>query len=144
QIFYNAADPRMSKNGYITCSGCHLDGASDMRVWDFTDRGEGLRNTIVLQGRGNGAGQKHGNVHWTANFNEIQDFENDIQNHFGGTGFSGGGPFPPMDPTQPNAGRNANLDALAGYVNSLTKVSRSPFRSADGSLTAQGALGEAL
>jgi YVTN family beta-propeller protein len=141
QIFYNAADPRMSMNSYISCAGCHLDGGSDARVWDFTDRGEGLRNTIMLQGRGNGAGgMKHGNVHWSANFDEIQDFENDIQNHFGGTGFSGGAPNAPMGP--PNAGRNANLDALAAYVTSLSKVSRSPFRNADGSLSASGARGE--
>jgi YVTN family beta-propeller protein len=141
QIFYNASDPRMSMNSYISCAGCHLDGGSDARVWDFTDRGEGLRNTTMLQGRGNGAGgMKHGNVHWSANFDEIQDFENDIQNHFGGTGFSGGAPNPPMG--APNAGRNANLDALAAYVTSLSKVSRSPFRNADGSLTASGARGE--
>jgi len=43
-----------------------------------------------------------------------------------------------------NAGRNADLDALAAYVSSLTKVSRSPFRNADGTLTAQGAAGEAV
>jgi hypothetical protein len=88
---------------------------------------------------------KHGNVHWSANFDEIQDFENDIQNAFGGTGFSGGAPNPPMG--APNANRPApgsNLDALASYVHSLTKVSRSPFRNADGTLTASAAAGEAV
>ena len=29
----------------------------------------------------------HGPVHWTGNFDEIQDFEHDIRNGFGGTGF---------------------------------------------------------
>jgi hypothetical protein len=81
QVFYNSSDPRMSRLNYISCAGCHLDGAADMRVWDFTNRGEGLRNTVVLQGRG---GTAHGNVHWSANFDEIQDFENDIRNAFGG------------------------------------------------------------
>ena len=84
QIFYNAEDRRMTFAGYISCASCHLDGGSDERVWDFTQRGEGLRNTHSLLGR---AGTGIGNVHWTANFDEIQDFENDIRNGFDGTGF---------------------------------------------------------
>ncbi len=40
QIFYDAADVRMTKDGYISCAACHLDGFEDGRVWDFTDRGE--------------------------------------------------------------------------------------------------------
>ncbi|MBK7974866.1 MAG: Ig-like domain-containing protein [Deltaproteobacteria bacterium] len=83
QLFYGARDPRISRDGYISCAGCHADGDDDGRVWDFTDRGEGLRNTIALVGR---AGTAHGPVHWTANFDEIQDFENDIRNAFGGAG----------------------------------------------------------
>ena len=47
QIFYNAADTRMSLDGYIACASCHIDGDHDGQVWDFTDRGEGLRNTAV-------------------------------------------------------------------------------------------------
>ena len=65
QIFYNATDPRTNEDGYISCASCHLDGEHDGRVWDFTDRGEGLRNTTSLLGR---AGTAHGRVHWTANF----------------------------------------------------------------------------
>ncbi|MGB1191637.1 MAG: LamG-like jellyroll fold domain-containing protein, partial [Pseudomonadales bacterium] len=84
QIFYNAADTRMSLNGYISCASCHLEGGQDGRVWDFTDRGLGLRNTIDLRGR---AGLGHGHLHWTANFDEIQDFENEARSAFGGTGF---------------------------------------------------------
>jgi mono/diheme cytochrome c family protein len=147
QVFYNAGNPQMSFLGYISCAGCHLDGGSDMRVWDFTDRGEGFRNTIMLQGRGDGAGgMKHGNVHWSANFNEIQDFDNDIFNHFGGTGFpSGTTPNAPMGAPNATLGGGSgdnNLNGLAAYVTSLAKVSRSPFRNADGSLTASGARGE--
>ena len=51
QIFYNASDPRMSSEGYLSCATCHLDGGHDGRVWDFTGRGEGLRNTTTLRGR---------------------------------------------------------------------------------------------
>ena len=68
----------------MSCATCHLDGGHDGRVWDFTGRGEGLRNTATLHGRG---GTAHGNVHWTANFDEIQDFENDMRGAFGGSGF---------------------------------------------------------
>ena len=39
-----------------------------------------MRNTITLHGR---AGIAHGNVHWSANFDEIQDFEHDIRGAFG-------------------------------------------------------------
>jgi hypothetical protein len=151
RVFYNASDARMSRLGYISCAGCHLDGGSDMRVWDFTNRGEGFRNTIVLQGRG---GTGMGNVHWSANFNEIQDFDNDVffRFHDGPPAFAlpvppsftsnPGTPNPPMGVN--NAGRNADLDALAAYVASLNKVSRSPFRNTDGTLSAQGAAGEAV
>ena len=79
RLFYNAADPRMSRDGYIACAGCHLDGGSDGMVWDRTQFGEGLRNTIDLRGRRGAAG---GRVHWSANFDEIQDFEHDIPRRF--------------------------------------------------------------
>ena len=50
QIFYNARDIRMSQDGYISCASCHIDGGEDGRVWDFTERNEGFRNTITLIG----------------------------------------------------------------------------------------------
>jgi len=145
QIFYNAKDGRMNLDGYISCASCHLDGDDDGRVWDFTDRGEGLRNTISLLGR-RGAGQ--GRVHWSANFDEIQDFEHDIRNAFGGSGFMANAAFNtgtrnhPLG--DPKAGISAELDALAAYVESLTEVHPSPYRNVDGSLTADGAAGKAL
>ena len=143
QIFYNAADTRMGLDGYLSCATCHLDGGQDGRVWDFTDRGEGLRNTIDLRGR---AGTGHGNVHWTANFDEIQDFENDIRNAFGGTGFLSDPQFgQTSDPLGlPKAGLSADLDALAAYVTSLTTLPDSPYRAADGSLTPNAEAGRVL
>jgi DNA-binding beta-propeller fold protein YncE len=154
RVFYNSGDPRMSKLGYISCAGCHLDGGSDMRVFDFTNRGEGLRNTIVLQGRG---GTGMGNVHWSANFNEIQDFDNDVYKAFhdgnpapappaAGPALSSftTAPWTPLDPVNNNGSRDPDLDAMAAYVGSLAKVSRSPFRKEDGTLTPLGASGEAI
>jgi YVTN family beta-propeller protein len=145
QIFYDSGDRRMSRDSYIACASCHLEGGSDERVWDFTDRGEGLRNTISLLGR---RGMGHGRVHATANFDEIQDFENDIRGGFGGTGFLTDAQFStgtrrhPLG--DPKAGLSAELDALAAYVNSLATVGRSPHRLADGTLTPSARAGKAL
>jgi cytochrome c peroxidase len=55
RIFYHAGDPRMSAEGYLSCATCHLDGRDDGRVWDFTGRGEGLRNTTCA-----GRPRRHG------------------------------------------------------------------------------------
>ncbi len=145
RIFYNAADSQMSFNGYISCAVCHLDGGSDGRVWDFSDRGEGLRRTTVLNGRG---GMAHGPVHWSANFDEIQDFENDMRGPFGGKGFMTDADFNAGTRSQTlgdrKAGVSPSLDALAAYVAGLVQVNPSPYKSADGSYTAEAAAGELI
>jgi len=145
QIFYNAEDLRMSRDGYLSCASCHLDGDQDGRVWDFTDRGEGLRNTTSLVGQGGKAGAP---LHWSGNFDEVQDFENDIRSFFGGTGlmsdtgFNTGTRSQPMG--DPKAGASADLDALAAYVDSLTQPTRSPKRAAGGAMTAGAVAGQTL
>ncbi len=130
RIFYNASDPRMSRDGYLSCASCHLDGDADGQVWDFTQDGEGLRNTISLLGR---QGTGHGNLHWTANFDEVQDFEHDIRQSFGGRGFLSAPQFAaaptPLGPTK--QGMNSDLDALAAYVASLARFPASPFARVD-------------
>lgn len=134
RIFHSASDNRMSRDGYLSCASCHFDGGHDGRVWDFTQAGEGLRNTIPLTGR---AGLGHGRVHWTANFDEIQDFENDIRGAFGGRGFLSDADYLlTQDPLgAAKAGRSPDLDALAAYVSSLAVFAPSPYRAADGSLS---------
>ncbi len=138
QIFYNAADPRMSADSYISCASCHVDGGHDGRVWDFTGRGEGLRRTTDLRGR---SGTGHGNVHWSGNFDEIQDFEHDIRGPFGGLGFLDLSPqdFATLHPSPASgkAGLSPALDALAAYVASLgpDHTPRSPSRGAGGVLS---------
>jgi cytochrome c peroxidase len=145
QVFYDSEDGRMTQEGYISCGTCHFEGFEDGRVWDFTERGEGLRNNISLLGR-RGAG--HGRVHWSANFDEIQDFEHDIRSAFGGLGFIDDPAFdtsPIGTPLgEPKAGASADLDALAAFVESLDAVHRSPFRAPDGSLTEDGEAGEEI
>jgi hypothetical protein len=139
KTFYDASDPRMTQHGYLSCACCHLDGFEDARVWDFTDRGEGLRNTTSLLGK-RGTGQ--GRLHWSANFDEVQDFEHDIRNAFNGTGFMSDADF--MVGTRsttlgdPKTGVSPELDALSEYVTSLDRARASPFRDRDGSLTREG------
>jgi cytochrome c peroxidase len=145
RVFYDSQDTRMTEEGYISCATCHFDGFEDGRVWDFTDRGEGLRNNISLLGR---RGTGHGRVHWSANFDEIQDFEHDIRKAFGGSGFIDDPAFdtsPIGTPLgAPKAGVSVELDALAAFVGSLDEVHRSPFRDPDGSLTDDGEAGEQI
>lgn len=142
KIFYDASDERMSKDKYIACATCHLDGDSDGRVWDFTDRGEGLRNTTSLLGRRGGG---HGRLHWSANFDEVQDFEHDMRGPFGGTGFLPDDVFKVSSRGttlgDKKAGLSPELDALAAYVSSLDQVHPSPFRKPDGALTDDGLRG---
>ena len=142
RLFHRSSAPVHSRDGYIACASCHPGGGHDGRTWDFTEVGEGLRNTIDLRGR---AGTGHGPVHWSANFDEIQDFENDIVHAFEGTGLANDGapPHPPLDPSA-NSGRSAELDALAAYVATLVDVPRSPHRAADGSLTPEALRGRVI
>ncbi len=145
QIFYNAQDRRMSRQSYTSCANCHMDGGSDNRVWDFTDRGEGLRRTTSLQGRG---GTRQGPVHWTANFDEIQDFEHDMRGPFGGTGFLSDDQFNQGTHNKTlgdkKAGLSPELDALAAYVSSLVVVHPSPYRNSDGTLTTEAEAGRKI
>jgi len=130
QLFGDAVDPRLARDGYVACAHCHLDGDSDHHVWDFTARGEGLRRTPPLFGR-----VDHGPLHWSANFDEVQDFENDIRAHQGGRGLLSDADFAATSDTlgTSKAGRSEELDALAAYVASLREPP-SPHRRVDDSL----------
>jgi YVTN family beta-propeller protein len=143
--FYDAADPRLARDKYMSCAVCHDDGESDGRTWDFTGFGEGLRNTGTLKGKG---GMLHGFLHWSANFDEVQDFEGQIRNFAGGTGLMDSGTFFAGTRSKPlgdkKAGKSADLDALAAYVSSLTTRIPSPYRTAAGKLTASQRQGKAL
>jgi len=144
QIFYNSEDPRLSSDSYMSCASCHLDGGHDGRVWDFSAMGEGFRNTIDLNGRGIG----HGPLHWTANFDEVHDFEGQIRDLGGGSGLMSDADFNAGTMSRPlgqsKAGFSADLDALAAYVGSLANVGRSPFREPGGTLTPDAVLGREI
>ncbi len=143
QYFYDAKDLRLARDGYLSCAVCHNDGGHDGRVWDLTGFGEGLRNTIDLRGR---SGTGHGILHWSGNFDEIQDFEGQIRNLAGGTGLMSDIDFAATSDTlgTPKAGKSADLDELTAYVASLSSFVSSPQRNADGTLTADAAAGKVI
>ncbi len=145
RLFYDARDPRLARDSYMSCATCHRDGDGDGRVWDLTGLGEGLRNTVALRGR---AATAHGPLHWTANFDELQDFEGQIRTLAQGTGLMTDAQFNTGTRSQPlgdrKTGLSADLDAMAAYVASLTSFAPSPRRNGDGSLTADAAAGRSV
>lgn len=145
QHFYDARDDRLAALDYMSCASCHNEAGHDGRTWDFTGLGEGLRNTISLQGTG---GMANGLLHWSANFDELQDFEGQIRDFAGGTGlmsdsrfFSGSRSAPLGDS---KAGQSNDLDALASYLASLNSTPVSPYREADGGMDATAESGRIL
>jgi mono/diheme cytochrome c family protein len=135
QFFYDARDIRLARDRYMSCASCHNDGAHDGRVWDLSHAGEGLRNTVSLRGR---AGAQ-GFLHWSNNFDEVQDFEGQIRALAGGTGLMSDAQFITGTRSQPlgdrKTGVSADLDALAAYVSSLSAFDPTPWRSASGTLS---------
>ena len=135
QVFYHARQEDISPEGYIACATCHSEGGHDGMVWDITNLGEGLRNTIDLRGS---SGTRFGDLHWSSNFDEVQDFEIQIEQLNRGTGLIPGLTFTDQSPLeQTTSGQSEELDALATYVSSLgqASVKRSPYREYTGELT---------
>ena len=105
-LFNLAADPRLSQGSWISCASCHPDGGADGATWMLPD---GPRQTPPLW---NAALTLP--WHWTAALDEAQDVEGTIHDLQLGLGLA-----PGPDPALlgfPNAGRSADLDALAAYL----------------------------
>ena len=99
----------MASRRWISCSSCHPDGQPDGRTWHNP---EGLRNTQSLAGMA----WTHP-IHWSADRDEVQDFEHTIRGKLmQGRGLLDGELHPELG--EPNGGRSADLDALAVYSNS--------------------------
>ena len=110
KLFYSAEQPMVGLR-WISCSSCHPDGDSDGRVWQ---QPEGLRDTQPLYG----LTWTHP-LHWSADRDEVQDFEHTIRGPLmQGRGLARGPIHESLD--QPNQGLSADLDALAVYTNSHT------------------------
>ena len=144
QFFYDARDARLARDRYMSCAACHNDGGHDGRTWDLTSQGEGLRNTIALRGRASAQGL----LHWSANFDEAQDFEGQIRTLAGGTGLMTDAQFNTGSRSQPlgdkKAGVSADLDALAAYLASLNTFAPSPYRNPDGTLSTTAQAGRTV
>lgn len=127
QLFNNATNPQLSQGGWITCASCHPDGGTDSVTWMFPD---GPRQSPPLWNAGQTLPW-----HWSAALDEPQDVEQTIQLIQQGLGLA-----PGVDPAQlgaPNAGRSADLDALAAF---LTQGIRQPVALAPADPTAGRAL----
>jgi YVTN family beta-propeller protein len=144
QFFYDARDTRLARDAYMSCASCHNDGGHDGRTWDLTGMGEGLRNTVNLRGR---ASTAQGFLHWTGNFDELQDFEGQIRTLAGGTGLMSDADFNTGTRNQPlgtsKAGVSADLDAMAAYVASLNTFANSPLRN-NGAFTTAATAGRTV
>ena len=120
-VFFSSQSPEIARDRWMSCASCHFEAEHDGRTW-FTELGP--RNTTSLRG----AGETHP-VHWSADRDEVQDFEHTIRDLQAGRGLlRDGRPHPSLG--LPNAGRSSELDAMAAYVNQL-EPKPSPFRFAD-------------
>jgi DNA-binding beta-propeller fold protein YncE/cytochrome c peroxidase len=116
QLFYSARPP-MTSRLWISCASCHPDGQPDGRTWHNP---EGLRNTQSLAGMA----WTH-LIHWSADRDEVQDFEHTIRGPLmQGRGLVRGPISKSLE--KANGGRSKALDALAAYSN-VHEFTLSPY-----------------
>jgi DNA-binding beta-propeller fold protein YncE len=120
RLFFSSLPP-MSRNQWMSCASCHLEGGHDGRVWNTP---AGPRNTIGLRG----VADYGPAMHWSADIDEVQDAEFTIRTTQGGDGLIRGR-MPNIPLGRPNRGLSAELDALAEYVFSLRAKSNPEMRS---------------
>ncbi|GBD36479.1 PE-PGRS family protein PE_PGRS18 [bacterium HR36] len=141
KILFNTAKPPLTSRRWIACASCHPDGHHDGRTWQNP---EGLRRTPQLFG----LAHTHP-LHWSADRDEVQDFEYTIRGRLmQGHGLLAGPikpkiGFAPVELEEKLAGRSADLDALAIYTNSFS-FRLSPYIVAPGKLTPAAERGKAI
>ena len=101
----------------MSCASCHFEGGIDGRTWRIC---AGPRNTQTLEGIADSLP-----LHWSADRDEVQDFEFTIRTLQAGGGLIRG-QTPNLELGSSNAGLSEDLDALAAYVLSI-KRKPSPF-----------------
>ncbi len=142
RALWNSADSPMSSRRWVACSSCHPDGQPDGRIWNNP---EGKRKTPHL----GGLAHTHP-LHWSADRDEVQDFEYTIRSKL----MMGPGllretiqpkkNFKKTELNEKTSGRSSDLDALAIYTNSFTFNSLSPHALGEGKLTESAQRGKAL
>ncbi|MFO0876803.1 MAG: c-type cytochrome [Gemmataceae bacterium] len=141
KVLFSTANRPLTSARWIACSSCHPDGHSDGRTWRNP---EGLRRTPPLMG----LAHTHP-LHYSADRDEVQDFEYTIQGPLmAGTGFLRGKIKPkrgyyPTELEEKTGGRSKDLDAIAIYTNSFT-FTLSPHIPAPGKLSTQAQRGKQL
>ncbi len=141
KILFSTADRPLSGRRWIACSSCHPDGHSDGRVWQNP---EGLRKTPPFMG----LAHTHP-LHWSADRDEVQDFEYTIRGRLmQGPGLFRGAikpknGFEPTELSMDLSGRSKDLDALAVYSNSF-EFTLSPHNPAPGKLSPEAERGKGL
>jgi YVTN family beta-propeller protein len=141
KVLFSTANPPLTTRRWIACASCHPDGLADGRVWHNP---EGLRKTPALFG----LAHTHP-LHWSADRDEVQDFEYTIRGKLmQGTGLLRGTIKPktahePVELEEKLAGRSPDLDALAIYTNSF-EFTLSPHAPAPGKLSESAERGKRL
>ncbi len=140
--FDEGVEDRMSSEGWQSCASCHPDGLTDGVVWAFA---AGPRKSIPLNGTfspDNPTGNQRV-LNYSAIFDEVEDFENNIRGVSGGKGLivlTGATDQEPnvksFDP--PNAGRpqlHVNgigaWDAIVAWTQFRIDSPVSPYRGVD-------------
>lgn len=141
KIVFNTALPPLTSRRWVACSSCHPDGHADGRVWH---QPEGLRKTTALMGMAH----THP-LHYSADRDEVQDFEFTIRSPLmRGSGLTGG-PLPAkvgfhkIELDVKTSGKSKELDALAIYSNSF-EPELSPHILAPGKLPEDALRGKAI
>jgi YVTN family beta-propeller protein len=141
KILFNTANQPMSSRRWVACSSCHPDGLHDARVWQ---QAEGLRKTTAFVG----LAHTHP-LHWSADRDEVQDFEYTIRSKLmQGVGFLKGQMKPkigfhPVELDEKTSGRSKDLDSIAIYCNSL-EFPLSPHIAAPGKLKPEAQRGREI
>ena len=132
KILFNSSLPPLTSRRWIACVSCHPVGHSDGRVWQNP---EGLRKTPAMFG----LAHTHP-LHWSADRDEVQDFEYTIRGRLmQGAGLLKGTLKPKLgfaaaELEETLAGRSPDLDAVAVYCNSFD-FTLSPHSAAPGKLS---------
>jgi YVTN family beta-propeller protein len=111
QLFYSAADSRLSAQNWISCGNCHFDGLPDGRTWQGFPGG--ARNTPALYGL-----LETAPYNWSGTWDEIADSELKIRSLQAGTGLIEGESVSPAV-GDPHSGLSLDLDVLATYLGTL-------------------------
>jgi YVTN family beta-propeller protein len=125
RLFYsaNSAAFPITRNFWVACSSCHLEGGTDAVTWRFES---GPRDTPSNAGGmlGTGFMFRQGLRNTVAQYDETINVEQ-------------GGLYHRTDPQQ-----RIELDALAAFVNSAIPLPQNPHRRGDGTLSEEQARGK--